>query len=74
MRILKSLLLLFGLTVESVVGGIVPRHGFDHERFDGLQDGSLIWSGVHYGGVAELMCAMRLLSYASSILCVDRKG
>ena len=48
----------------SVVGGIVPRHGFDHERFDGLQDGSLIWGGVHYRGLAELMCTMRLLSYA----------
>ena len=70
MRILKSLLLLFGLTVESVVGGIVSRHGFDHERLDGLQDGSLIWGGVHYiwrcGGID--VCD------ASSILCVDRKG
>ena len=48
MRTLRWFLwLLHELTVKSVVGGIVANHGFNHERFDGLQDSSLVWGGVH---------------------------
>jgi len=42
---------LIELTVKGVMGGIVPGHGFDHERFDGFKDSSLIWRGVHFGDV-----------------------
>ena len=40
---------LIELTMKSVVGGIVPSHGFDHERFDGFEHSSFIWGGIHFG-------------------------
>jgi len=42
---------LIELTVKSVMRGIVPGHGFDHERLNGFQDSSFILRRVHFGDV-----------------------
>ena len=53
------------LTVKSVVGGIVPSHGFDHECFNGFQDSSFIWGRIHFemegvgiGGYGASRCGL----------------
>ena len=50
------------LTVKSVVGGIVPSHGFDHERFNGFQDSSFISGRIHDVGDGGCRRMRRLLS------------
>lgn len=49
--------------MKSVVGGIVPRHGFDHESFDGPYDSSLIWGRIHFEDARIAMDATRPLAY-----------
>lgn len=39
---------LIELTMKSVVGGIIPSHGFDHEPFNGFEDSSFILCRVHF--------------------------